>query len=49
MEMNKVIDNIAGFLSEGDGSLLNTLRLWHRGNFVSRKRNYIEIYGLEVT
>ncbi|KAI6185528.1 hypothetical protein M3Y98_00033800 [Aphelenchoides besseyi] len=40
-----VMENIAGFLSEGDGSLLSNLRLWHRAMFVARRQNYISTYG----
>jgi hypothetical protein len=41
-----VIDNIPVFLSEGEESTLNRLRMWHRGTFISRRKNYIKLYGL---
>jgi hypothetical protein len=25
--------------------MLNRLRLWHRGTFISRRKHYIELYG----
>ncbi|KAI6185830.1 Zinc finger, C4 type [Aphelenchoides besseyi] len=46
MDFKQVNEKLGGFLSESDGTLLSTLRLWYRGNFVARRRHNIEIFGL---
>ncbi|KAI6217006.1 Nuclear receptor domain-containing protein [Aphelenchoides besseyi] len=46
MDFKQVNEKLGGFLSESDGSLLATLRLWYRGNFVARRRHNINIFGL---